>query len=345
MRLRVVSSPHCRDVVFPYKQRLTSINELSFFVGLVLGRVSCIEGEVPDMKRVFYGPVVAVEVGPQRLAEQGFGDMDVLDLMAESFLESGVSSYDIKSSSLYIVLSGGETIHVVKIALHKKQVRIRREGGVYVYDLPDNLKDRHGVIDGLNIKWWSLARAVSTIYFQGDEAARAFKAMMNSKMKRWVLVGVQFPSIRQVGLIANKHTGDRLVFSGKDGDDYRVLARLMAVDELYHEVKFQHKYIIDYREYYYSPKHNRGLWEQAKHLLERKAISPVDIRRVGEQYRLMLGNGVWLKMLSGGRLQGLRDVSEYLFLEIEESADRDYAKDLRVLHVAPNDPILFRIVS
>lgn len=344
MRLRVVSSPHCRDVVFPYKQRLTSINELSFFVGLVLGKVSYIGGEVPDMKRVFYGPVVEVEVSPQWLAEQGFGDMDVLDLMAESFLQSGVSSYDIKSSSLYIVLPEGETVHVVKIALHKKQVRIRREREVYVYDLPDNLKDRHSVIDGLNIRWWSLARAVSTIYFQGDEAARTFKAMMNGKMKQWILVGVQFPSIRQVRLIANKHTGDRLIFSGKDGDDYRVLARLMAVDELYHEVKFQHEYIIDYKEYYYNPKHNRGLWEQTMHLLERKAISPVDIRRVGEQYRLMLGNGVWLKMLSGDRLQGLRDVSGYLFLEIEESADRGYAKDLKVLHVAPNDPILSRIV-
>lgn len=347
MNKRVVAMPVSRDVLFPFSKRgavLSWTEDSLSLLRLVEGKGAYIIGRMDTWGGKFYGLSTEIKKGAAWLSDKLNGlsrSTTMLDILAERFLNKYPrqgSDYNLKMGKIIVTPPNGKDVHVVSVDFYRKSIHVKRGREQWIYAMPKNFLDKSGVIEGLGIRWWSIAKAIGALYYQDETRLSYLKKDINGELEGSIVVAINLPTVERVKIVPGKGKSDSMFLSDVPEKDYDASLIVVAIDGIYYKVDFAHNLIRIEGDCYYSPKHNSGIWENDSIPNQEPIIFPIDIRRSGDEYKLILGNGTWLSFIDSMPQRNLYNNNVYFLLSVgyeEDQASRP--EGLTPFYLGPED--------
>lgn len=345
MNKRVVAMPVSRDVLFPFRKRgavLSWTEDSLFLLRIVEGKEPCIIGKMDTWGGKFYGLSTEIKKGAAWLSAKlkKPSRSTILDILAEQFMSKYPqqrSDYNLKMGKIIVTPLDGKEVHVVSVDFYRKSIHVKRGKNQWIYAMPKSFLDRNAVIEGLGIRWWSIAKAIGALYYQDETRLSYLTKDINGELEKFVIATINLPPVEKVKIISGKRGSDSMFLSDTPEKDYDASLIVVAIDDIYYRVDFAHNLISIKGVCYYSPKHNTGIWEDDSIPNQEPMIFPIDIRRSGDEYKLILGNGTWLSFIDSVP-RNLYNNNVYFLLSVGPREDQSSRSEgLTPFYLGPED--------
>lgn len=255
-----------------------------------------------------------------------------LDFLAEQLLliTEGKSEKIVEPHSNKVVISIEKEIEkeLVSLDFDKRKINYIQwleTPSVLSAPIPEDVWDKEAVVEGLNVKWWSILKAVAVAYFGYDKwmSSRRSQEIFILKSKlipevlrkgNVVLSIIIIPALYAERIsITGQGGNERLVIKDEDEDKYQIELAYMKPDEVYMEIgvlegtnRSSHDFLanishaIEYgmdSTYYFKYGESTGIAWHYNGQYDGMGYFLYDgVNIVGDRARILLGRDIFMKV-------------------------------------------------